>query len=152
MQQLRRILFLSSPNRSAKWWLMALIIILIGQIALMLSIGNKGRDAVKNRIDKTEANFIEDGIIFESEAEKQRQSLRSVRLREFVPTGLWYGAAIGTVFVLSLILSIRWWSRSVQQGSENISFPSRRIVIWLLGIANCGAGGAPSSHGARLIQ
>lgn len=131
-----RSLFLSlfQLNKTTTWWAGVLLVLLVGQITLMGLLGVKGRDAMKNRAEKSESRLIKQGAVFENEEQRKREIFRAIKLRDFVTSGLWYGAAIGAGIVSFLILSIKWWGKAVRPDSQNINFPSRRILFWILGI------------------
>jgi len=134
MQSFNQFSFLSRLNGAAKWWLGLLVALLIGQIVMMSSIGLKGRDAIKNRVEKTESRLLKEGVVFENEEQRQGKVIRSIKLNEYISSGLWYGAAVGAGIVSLLILSIMWWGKGIKASSQHINFPSRRILFWILGI------------------
>ncbi|MCF6312398.1 MAG: glycosyltransferase family 39 protein [Verrucomicrobiales bacterium] len=129
---------LSGWDTASKLWGITLLVMLIAQITLMISIGEKGRDAIETRLSRTHEKLAKDGTVFDDEAQRSRKIVRSIKQAEFVSTGLWYGAAVGGGIVLLLLFSIKWWSLKIEPIAPSISFPPRRTLYWILGIAVIG--------------
>lgn len=128
----------SGWNTASKLWGVALLVMLIAQVTLMFSIGVKGRDAIATRVLVTNEKIAAAGTVFADDAQRRHKIIRSIKLSEFISTGLWYGAAVGGMIVLLLFVSITWWSREISPILQNVPFPPRRTLYWILGIALIG--------------
>ncbi|NNE91885.1 MAG: hypothetical protein HKN23_09585 [Verrucomicrobiales bacterium] len=123
-------------DRTAIIWTAVLAGILGFQFWQMESIGDKGRDAVERRIGLALEQFETEGTTFEDEFDRRKTIYQTIRFREFISSGLWYGAAVGAVVVGLLILTIPWWCRPVSSQIETSAPPSfRRTLLWVTVIA-----------------
>ncbi|NOY00058.1 MAG: glycosyltransferase family 39 protein, partial [Verrucomicrobia bacterium] len=129
-------LFQSSPrfDKSSKWIVILLVALLAGQIAVMLTFGEKGRTAMKNRVERTAAKIINNEA-YKTATEREHRIFRSIKLNEFVSSCSWYSAAFGSIVVSILLLSFRWWGAKISPAAKFFSLPSWRLVLWILGIS-----------------
>ncbi len=135
--ELLRQLF--SPNEwKAKIWVVVLILLLGVKVFILLDGGAEARDAVSDRLRLTELQIEESGQAFQDQKDRDHKVFRSIRLREFVASGIWYGAAIGVCVVGLLLSTFKWWTRTIPPKPANIRYPSKRTLAWIVAIAVVG--------------
>lgn len=119
-------------------WITVLNLLLLVKLFILLDGGTEARDAVIDRLALTTEQIDASGEVFEDEKAKDHKIFRSVRLREFVASGIWYGAAVGICVVGVLLSTIRWWNRVIPPKNAGIQYPSKQVVGWIFAIAFVG--------------
>ena len=119
-------------------WITVLNLLLLVKLFILLDGGTEARDAVIDRLALTTEQIDASGEVFEDQKAKDHKIFRSVRLREFVASGIWYGAAVGICVVGVLLSTIRWWNRVIPPKNAGIQYPSKQVVGWIFAIAFVG--------------
>ena len=129
---------LPRANRTTAAWLIALILLLFLELFILVNFGSDARNAVADRISQTTQQIETSGQVFANDQAKAHEIFRSIRLREFIASGTWYSAAIGFCILSFLLVTIRWWTQELPKKNVAISYPSKRVVGWILAIAVVG--------------
>lgn len=87
----------------------ALLLVAVGLAVFLRMAGSEWREAVAERQAKTERKFEMAGRVFDTIEQRRVAVFKSVRLEQWVHTGLYRAAQLNLVLACALFFTRRWW-------------------------------------------
>jgi len=131
LRTIKRRLFWGNTTAERRFGV-ALLLVALGLGVFLRLAGSEWRQAVAVREAKTERKFEMTGREFETAEERRTAVFKSVRLEQWVQTGLYKAAQLNLVLVIALFFVRSWWcGRAVKKAAKAAHGGGARFWLWV---------------------